>query len=265
MKISTLFTCCLIMVLMISGCGQNQESNLTVTPMPTNTHTPAPPTATSFPPTSTPIPPTPTPKFPIPVTLTILNNSETPLTILSGGPAGKDFGIVAGIWPIGPWTQYSDKNQVKPNTSFEISTYFGYVWAVSDYTGRGAQAVLPLYYVTESPSQTITITSFAVTNALKVSRYSTCSLQFSFPSAAVNYVNNSSVTLDLHYVSKDCVDQVINTLPAGDSQIIEKVRFGDFFYLSDPDGKIVLVYVATEPTEQTVTVSDAAVNYHLGK
>ena len=176
-----------------------------------------------------------------------------------------DFGVVDGLWPIGPWTQYGDKNQVKPNTSIDISTYFGYVWAVSNYTSAIADSIVPLFYVTEAPHQTITITPFAVTNASKLTRFSTNSLQFSFPIAAVNFVNNSSVALDLHYVSLKSIDQILHTIPAGNSQRIENVRFGDFFYLSDPDGKKVLVYVATEPTEQTVTISDAAVAYHLGK
>ena len=119
--------------------------------------------------------------------------------------------------------------------------------------------------MTEAPHQTITITSDGIAIAAKLRSYSTCSLKYTFPIAAVNFVNNSSVALDLHYVSSKPIDQKLNTIPAGNSQRIASVQFGDFFYLSDPDGNNVLVYVATEPTEQTVTISDAAVAYHLGE
>lgn len=265
MKMKVFFINYLIMILFVSGCRPSQSLVPTITSTPTNTRTPIPPTETLLPPTLTPIPPTPTPVFPIAVTLTIINNSETPLTILSGGAAGEDFGVIDGIWPVGPWTQYGDKNQVKPNTSIDISTYFGHVWAVSDYTGAIAKSIVPLFYVTEAPHQTITITSYSVTNASKLTSYSTRSLQFSFPVAEVNFVNNSSVALDLHYVSLKSIDQILHTIPAGSFQRIENVRFGDFFYLSNPEKIKVLVYVATEPIEQTVTISDAAVAYHLGK
>ncbi len=209
-------------------------------------------------PTFTATPLSPTPTFPVPVTLTIVNNSTTPLTIIHAGKVSEN------LWPSGDWTPYEEKNSLKSGSSIDISTQFGDIWAVSDYTGAIASNIVPLYYVTEAPHQTITIASENVAVTAKNNSFGLYSLKYSTSIAAVNFVNNSSVALDLHYISSKSADQNLYTIPAGNSQRIADVQFGDFFYLSDPSGNKVLVYVATENTEQTVTISDPAVAYHLG-
>jgi serine/threonine protein kinase len=232
--------------------------NLVSTPSTTTPAVTAPVFTNTVRPTFTATKLPPTPIFPVPVTLTIVNNSTTWLTIYTAGPVGRD------LWPTGDWIQYGEKKAVEAGTSMDISTNFGDVWAVSNNTNAIAEYIVPLYYVTEASHQTITINLDGITIGGKLKRFGISSLQYTFPIAAVNFVNNSSVALDLHYVSSTGEDQNLHTIPAGSPQRIADVQFGDFFYLSDPSGNKVLVYVATENSEQTVSISDAAVAYHLG-
>ena len=148
----------------------------------------------------------------------------------------------------------------------EIPTHFGDVWAVSDNTGAIARYVVPVYYVHEAPHQTITITSEGIANAAEFRGFGAGSLDYSFPISSVVFFNRSSGALDLHYISANGADQTLSSIPGGSMlERIDTVHFGDFYYLSEPGRAPGLVYVATEPTEQTVSITDAAVAYRLGE
>jgi len=148
--------------------------------------------------------------------------------------------------------------------SYEQQSYFADAWLLRDQAGN----IVLLFFATEDDGRMVTITSEAVAVA-KMNRLANLGLA-SLPgtedlaAANAHFVNNSSVDLYVIWIDANEESHLVGMIPpAGEIEAMGLV-FGSLISVNDADGNIALIYMVTENTVQTVTVSDAAVAFRFG-
>lgn len=138
--------------------------------------------------------------------------------------------------------------------------YFVGVNVVRDESGN----IVLVYVINGNMNQSVTISENAVVAAKRNKVKGYLELR-SFPGTAAvsNFPvhNNSSLTLNLNWIQQDGSTKLIGRLEADGNTEVGPVYFGGTFTLTNDNGEIVSVYVATEAAGQTMTVNDAIINF----
>jgi hypothetical protein len=233
--------------------------------IPTATPTPVPPTATatSVPPTATKtsIPPTDTP---VPATVPAVDSSLVSVMYTVVNQSNESLDLSWVDWQQNRGASETDYATIPAGESYEQQSYFADAWLLRDPAGN----IVLLFFATEDDGKMITITpealAVAKTNALTDAGIASIPGMENLSAANTNFVNNSSINLNVVWIDQAGNRQFVGTIPPGGNLEVRELRFGNMLIVANADGNTVLIYTVTEATEQTVTVSDAAVAFRFG-
>lgn len=232
-------------------------------PTATTTSVPHTATATSVPATAT--------QTSIPPTETHIANAipsvESSLVSVIFTVVNESGGSLDLSWL--DWQQNRGASEKKYATipageSYEQQSYFADAWLLRDLAGN----IVLFFFATEDDGKMITVTAEAVavakTNALTDAGLASIPGMENLSAANANFVNNSSINLNVVWIDQAGNRQFVGTIPPGGNLEVRELRFGNMLIVANAAGNTVLVYTATEGSPQTVTVSDAAVAFRFG-
>jgi hypothetical protein len=232
-------------------------------PTPTPTSVPPTVTRTSIPPTATAtsIPPTETP---VANAIPSVESSLVSVKFMVVNESGTSLDLSWLDWQQNRGASETDYATIPAGESYEQQSYFADAWLLRDLAGN----IVLFFFATEDDGKIITITAEAVavakTNAFTDAGLASIPGMENLSAANTNFVNNSSIDLNVFWIDVEGNRQLVGTIPAGGNLEVRELRFGNMLIVTNAAGNSVLVYTATEGSPQTVTVSEAAVAFRFG-
>ncbi len=240
-----LFIVSLFIAALLSACN-------TATPAPTATPEPAP-TATTAP----TLAPT---EIPTEIPAATATATITPAVELKSGNFSKKVALTiqnnSGLNLSLYWINWDGKAElygdIPTGTSLDQQTYPSHVWVLGDKDGN----IVYVYIPTEDAKQKLVISKEGVKliQALGLTDLPIIRSITSGPEVTLTFANTTDSPLNVYWVDENGVEQMYGTADAGGSYNVN-TYFTHAWRVRDQSGHIILHYIATEDTTQTVTIS----------